>query len=435
MSEFTANDVASKEVLQESITGLEKQLETYKTQNLSLDITRGKPASAQLDLSNSIDGILKGNYEEVNASGSLDVRNYGGLEGLQSARELFSPILGTSPKDTFVFGNASLTLMFQSILSNFYFGVSSPDDTWAKEGTIKFLCPVPGYDRHFAICEHFGIEMINVPMTDAGPDMDFVEQQIANDPLIKGIWCVPRFSNPTGHVYSDDTVKRFSKLANIAGNNFRVFWDNAYAVHAFSDDADQLLCLWEQCKKQGTEDSAFIFGSTSKVTLAGAGVSFVGCSPSNMSMLKRDLVIGSIGPDKINQLRHVRFLKDQAGIKDLMTKHAEILAPKFSLVLEKLNTELTNKNCGTWAKPQGGYFVSFDAKPGLACSIVALAASAGVKLTAAGATFPYGKDPQDSNIRIAPSFPPLEELDKAMDVFVCCVKLATLKQQLDQVSQ
>ena len=441
MTETMANDVASKALLQTTIADLESQLKGFKKEALSLDITRGKPATAQLDLSSSIDGILAGNYlenssGEANASrsGNLDVRNYGGLEGIQSARELFAPILGTNIDETLVFGNASLNLMFQSVLSCYYFGVSGPDSAWSTEGKIKFLCPVPGYDRHFSICERFGIEMINVPMVDTGPDMDFVEQQLANDPLIKGIWCVPRFSNPTGHVYSDDTVKRFAKLANIAGKHFRIFWDNAYAVHALSDNAAELLCLMTQCKEQGTEDSALIFGSTSKVTLAGAGVSFVGCSTRNMNMLKRDMIVSSIGPDKINQLRHVRFLQNQTGIKRLMAKHADILAPKFALVLEKLSNTLTNENCGRWTNPQGGYFVSFDTKPGLAGEIVGLAASAGVKLTAAGATFPYGKDPNDCNIRIAPSFPPLEELDKAMDVFICCVKLATRKQELELLS-
>lgn len=418
---------ASQAELSDLRDTLQTQLQQLKQRELNLDITRGKPAAAQLDLADAIDGIIKGDYKHD----GTDLRNYGGLDGLPAAKALFSQMLQVSPEQTLIGGNSSLTLMYQSVQFAWNFGTHDGATPWSKEANVKFLCPVPGYDRHFAICERFGIEMIQVAMLDDGPDMDFIEAQLKADPAIKGIWCVPRFSNPTGHTYSDETVRRFAGLGKIASDNFRIFWDNAYSVHSLQDDATELLPLLAECEKQGTEDSALIFGSTSKITDAGAGVAFMGASAKNLAQFKAQLGIASIGPDKINQWRHVEFLKDMDGIKAHMQKHAAILQPKFDLVLKTLNEALGDSgDYGSWTTPEGGYFISLDTQPGLARQVVAMAADAGVKLTAAGATFPLRNDPQDRNIRIAPSFPPLDELATAVEVLTVCVKLATVEQLL-----
>ncbi len=420
-------DQASKEQLQALLADLESQYAQLKAAKLGLDLTRGKPSSAQLDLSNSMDTVLQGNFK---GSDGTDTRNYGGLDGLPEAKALFSQMLGVKPEETLIGGNASLTLMFQILNFAHNFGVRGAASAWNKEGRIKFLCPVPGYDRHFAICEELGIEMIPVKMDENGPDMDQVESLVKADKLIKGIWCVPRFSNPSGIVYSDAVVERIAGLGKIAGPNFRVMWDNAYCIHALQRGAPALANVMDLARKHGTEDSLFIFGSTSKITFAGAGLAFMGASVENLKHFKKHLGIVTIGPDKVNQLRHVKFFGDFNGLLAHMDKHAELLKPRFDAVISHLDSGIKNTDMGSWTVPQGGYFVSFDARPGLAKEIVKLADEVGVKLTPAGATFPYGKDPEDRNIRLAPSFPSLADINKAMEVFVLCVKLASVRQKL-----
>ncbi len=418
---------ASAEQLRAWESELAQQYQTFQQSGLKLDLTRGKPCAEQLALSESLDGILGGDFTDAKGT---DLRNYGGLEGIPEARALFAPVLGVHPEEIVIGGNSSLTLMYFCALFALNNGVDGADSAWRREGQIKFLAPVPGYDRHFGVCEHLGIELIPVAMNDDGPDMDQVEALLKADPQIKGIWCVPRFSNPTGTVYSDAVVRRMAGLAKIAGANFRIFWDNAYAVHTLDDSAPALANLMDYCREAGTEDSAYLFGSTSKITFAGAGVGFVGMSERNLKVFTGHLGMCQIGPDKLNQLRHVRFLKDAGGLDALMAKHAALLKPRFDAVLSALDEHLADAGMGSWNAPQGGYFVSFDTLPGLAKEVVALAADAGVKLTPAGATFPYGNDPEDKNIRLAPSFPSVAEIEGAMQVFVTCVKLASVRQQL-----
>lgn len=423
-------DTATSEQLLEWQTALTGHYQNTLEQSLSLDLTRGKPSVEQLDLSNQLDGILANDYTD--ASGT-DLRNYGGLAGIPAAKQLFSQMIDVNPDEIMIGGNSSLTLMHFCAQVALLYGPCDTESAWTKESSdIKFLAPVPGYDRHFSVTEHLGIELIPVGMNEHGPDMDQVEQLVQADPTIKGIWCVPRFSNPTGIVYSDEVVRRIAKLGKIAGANFRVFWDNAYAVHTIEPDAPMLASLMDYCRKEGTEDNVYIFGSTSKVTFAGAGVSFVASSKRNLSVLTKHLGFTSIGPDKVNQQRHVKFLKDAETIEQHMIKHAALLKPRFDAVLNKLEQELGNSDLGSWTAPKGGYFISFDCRPGLAKKIVALAAEAGVKLTPAGATFPYGHDPEDKNIRLAPSFPSVSDVEKVMEVFVLCVKLASVQQALDK---
>ncbi|HSB97462.1 MAG TPA: aminotransferase class I/II-fold pyridoxal phosphate-dependent enzyme [Spongiibacteraceae bacterium] len=414
---------ASAAQLREWEATFAQEYAAFKAAGLNLDLTRGKPSADQLNLSNALDGILGGNYKDEDGT---DVRNYGGLDGIASAKALFAPVLGVSTDEIIIGGSSSLTLMYQAVQFAHDHGVAG-SDAWRKSGTVKFLAPVPGYDRHFTVCEHFGIELIPVAMDSDGPDMDQVEALLKADPQIKGIWCVPRFSNPSGIVYSDAVVERIAKLGAIAGPGFRVFWDNAYAVHTLSDDAPQLANIFTAAKKHGTEDSIYIFGSTSKITFAGDGVSFMAASPANLKVFKHHLGFGQIGPDKVNQLRHVKFIKDTQNLTALMQQHAALLRPRFDAVLTRLQAlaELAE-----WTVPQGGYFISFNTRPGLAKTVVQLAAAAGVKLTPAGATFPGGLDPQDRNIRLAPSFPKVAEIAQATDVFVCCVKLASVRQAL-----
>lgn len=414
---------ASVAQLREWEATLAKEYEAFKAAGLNLDLTRGKPSADQLTLSNALDGILGGDFKDADGT---DVRNYGGIDGIASAKALFAPVLGVGVDEIIVGGSSSLTLMYQAVQFAHEHGVAG-SDAWKKSGPVKFLAPVPGYDRHFTVCEHFGIELIPVAMNEAGPDMDQVEALVAKDPQIKGIWCVPRFSNPSGIVYSDDVVERCARLGKIAGPGFRVFWDNAYAVHTLRDDAPALANIMDAAKRAGTADSIYIFGSTSKITFAGDGVSFMAASPANLKVFKHHLGFGQIGPDKVNQLRHVRFIRDGANLAALMQKHAALLKPRFDAVLTRLQAL---KGLGDWTEPQGGYFIAFDTRPGLARTVVKLAAEAGVKLTPAGATYPYGKDPQDRNIRLAPSFPKVEEIAKATDVFVTCVKLASVRQEL-----
>ena len=418
-------DQLSEEELDSQLASLEAQYAALSQRKLALDLTRGKPGSEQLDLANGLDGILDGNYLSENGT---DVRNYGGLDGLPEARRLFSTMLDVSPEQVVIGGNASLTLMYTVIDLALSVGLRGPESAWGNSDEVKFLCPVPGYDRHFAICEHLGIEMIPVPMLESGPDMDTVEKLVSRDASIKGIWCVPRFSNPTGCVYSEETVERLAKLGKIAGEQFLVMYDNAYAVHSLYPDAPTLASISQYCEQHGTADSVFQFGSTSKITFAGAGVAFLSSSQENLAAFKQHLSFQSIGPDKVNQLRHVRLLKNTDGISAHMERHAELLRPRFEAVLETLERELSGKGMGEWLAPKGGYFVSFDSRPGLAKEIVRLAADIGVALTPAGATFPYGNDPDDTNIRLAPSFPSLEDVRATAEAFAVCVKLASVRQ-------
>lgn len=405
---------------------LSKQYEAIKQRGLNLDLTRGKPSTDQLNLSNGLLGDIS-----AQALADASLRNYGGLLGIPEARELFSQVIGVKPEETLVGGNSSLTLMYFAAHFAMHLGVNGASSAWTQEGQIKMLAPVPGYDRHFSVSETLGIELIPVPLLEDGPDMDEVERLVKADPLIKGIWCVPRFSNPTGHVYSDAVVKRFAKLGNIAGANFRIFWDNAYAIHHLEADAPQLANIMDACRAEGTEDSVYLFGSTSKVTFAGAGVAFMGMSEKNLNVFGKQLGMTQIGPDKINQLRHVEFFKSYDNLLKHMDQHAELLRPRFEAVLKGLENGLAGTGAGEWITPQGGYFISFDTLPGLANRVVAMAADAGVKLTPAGATFPYGKDPNNSNIRIAPSVPSVAEIEAATEVFVNCVKLATVRKWLE----
>jgi DNA-binding transcriptional MocR family regulator len=398
---------------------LQDIFDTYIDAGLRLDLTRGKPAAEQLDLSNDLDGILEGFYLLQDGT---DVRNYGGILGIPEARQLGAEFMRAKSEQVMVGGNSSLNLMYQY--------VEHMMAHWGGE-PVKFLCPVPGYDRHFTICEHFDIEMITVPLNDDGPDMQQVKELVSQDAAIKGIWCVPKYSNPTGNTYSKEVVEQFAEIPKVAGDNFRVFWDNAYAVHDLVEQGDELASLMTAAEKAGTTDSIVMLGSTSKVTFAGAGISFLATSTSQLAAFEKFLSDQMIGFDKVNQLRHVRFLKDSDGIKAHMAKHRDIIKPKFDLVLNKLEEHLAGKNMASWNSPRGGYFISLDTRPGLATTIISMAADAGVKLTPAGATFPYGKDPENTNIRLAPTFPGLAELESAVDVFVTCVELASLNAELD----
>lgn len=416
---------ASREQLENWRKELRAQYADYQQRKLSLDLTRGKPSAEQLALSDALDGNLHGNYTLDNT----DLRNYGGLEGLPSARKLGAALLGLDPAEVIAGGNSSLTLMYQAMQ---YAWMLGPDgkSAWRNEAGVKFLCPSPGYDRHFAICEQLGIEMIAVRLTDNGPDMDQVEALIKADASIKGMWCVPKYSNPTGCVYSAETVDRIAALGKIAAANFRVFWDNAYVVHDLTDNAPALANIMERCRVHGTEHSVLQFTSTSKITHAGAGVAFMGASKENLAVFCKQLGIATIGPDKVNQARHLAFLADAPTVQQHMKKHAAILKPRFDCVLQHLQTAFASSDLGEWTAPVGGYFVSFNTRAGLATTVVKLAAEAGVKLTPAGATFPYGKDPENRNIRLAPSFPKLEEVDLCMAIFTTCVKLASVEQAL-----
>jgi len=418
---------ANTEQLRQWEQELNVEYQSILQQDLKLDLTRGKPSAEQLSLSDALDGILDGNYKSAD---NTDVRNYGGLDGISEIKQLGGDLLGLPSKEILAGGNSSLSLMFQAMLHAVHFGFNGPDSAWKNTKGARFLCPVPGYDRHFTVCERLGIEMIPVHMTASGPDMDEVEAMVAHDERIKGMWCVPKYSNPTGVVYSDETVERIAKLGNIAPGNFRVFWDNAYAVHDLSENAPVLASIMNYCRQHNTEDSILQFASTSKITLAGAGIAFMGASESNLKSFKEVLGVSTIGPDKINQLRHARFFPNTESVREHMKKHAAIIKPRFHSVLKHLDDAFGSSDLGQWESADGGYFISFDSRPGLAKEIVNLASEAGVKLTPAGATFPYGKDPEDRNIRLAPTVPSVEEVDAAMKVFVTCVKLASVRQAL-----
>ena len=419
----------SKEQLLALKSELEASYEEKKALNLQLDMSRGKPSPSQLDVSLGLMDALNSNSVLKSEDGT-DCRNYGVLDGIPEAKKLMADMMGTTADHIIIFGNASLTIMYDSISRSYTHGVlgSTP---WCKLDKVKFLCPVPGYDRHFAITERFGIEMINVPMTHDGPDMDMVEELVANDDSIKGIWCVPKYSNPQGYCYSDETVRRFANLKP-AAKDFRIYWDNAYVIHhLYEDNQVEIPDIISECEKAGNPNLVYEFASTSKVSFPGSGIAAMAASAENLADVKKQMTIQTIGYDKLNQLRHVAYFKNIDGLKAHMKKHADAMRPKFEAVLKVLDEELTGAEIGSWVKPLGGYFISFDAMEGCAKKIVAKCKEAGVTLTNAGATFPYGKDPKDSNIRIAPSFPTPEEMAVATDLFVLCVKLVSVEKLLE----
>lgn len=410
---------------------LEAAYEDAKGKGLKLDMSRGKPAAAQLDIGMGIMDILDSGSDMKTRNG-MDVRNYGLMEGIPEARQLMADIMGVKAENVVVCGNASLSIMYDTISRSMTHGVQG-NTPWCRLDKVKFLCPVPGYDRHFAITEHFGIEMIPVPMTSEGPDMDMVEKLVSEDGTIKGIWCVPKYSNPTGCSYSDETVRRFAALKP-AAEDFRIFWDNAYGIHdLYEDRQDTLLDIFGECEKTGNTDMVYEFASTSKISFAGAGIAAMASSEANLEEMKKSMTIQTIGYDKVNQMRHVRFFKDIDGVRAHMKKHAAIMRPKFEIVLQTLERELGELGIGKWTNPNGGYFISFDAMEGCAKAIVARCKEAGLVLTGAGAAFPYGRDPEDSNIRIAPTFPTQEELIMATDLFVLCVKLVSVEKLLEKM--
>ncbi|MBW2622713.1 MAG: aminotransferase class I/II-fold pyridoxal phosphate-dependent enzyme [Deltaproteobacteria bacterium] len=403
---------------------LKKQYQTLHSRNLNIDMTRGKPCPEQLDI--SLDMLDCGTASDYMTANGVDGRNYGGIDGIPEAKELFSQLLEVEPHEIIIGGNASLNLMHDTILRAMVFGVVDSDVGWGKLPKIKFLCPSPGYDRHFSVCEFMGIEMIDVEMTPDGPDMDQVEKLVSEDDAIKGMWCVPKYSNPSGAVYSDEVVERLASMRTKA-KDFRLFWDNAYAVHHLIDNPKKLKNILAACKEAGNPERPFIFGSTSKITFAGAGLAMMGGSEKNIEFIKQQIFYQTIGPDKLNQLRHVRFLKDMDGIENHMKKHAAILKPKFDAVETILSKELAGKGVAEWSRPEGGYFVSINTRDGCAKKVVEMAGELGVKLTPAGATYPYKKDPRDRNFRIAPSFPSPDEISAAMGVVAVCIQLAALE--------
>lgn len=419
----------SAEELKELKSQLEKEFDEVKAKNLKLDMSRGKPSAAQLNLSMEMMDVLNSTSDLVGEDG-VDCRNYGVLDGITEAKQLLADMMEVPKDNVVIFGNSSLNIMYDTIARAMTHGIlgSTP---WAKLDKVKFLCPVPGYDRHFAITEHFGIEMINVPMTIEGPDMDLVEKLVAGDEAIKGIWCVPKYSNPQGITYSDETVHRFAMLKP-AAKDFRIFWDNAYGIHhLYEDKQDYLTEILLECKKAGNPDMVYKFSSTSKISFPGSGIAAIAASDANLAEIRDMMKVQTIGHDKLNQLRHVRYFKDIHGMVEHMKKHADIMRPKFDAVLETLERELGKLEIGSWIAPRGGYFISFDAMEGCAKAIVAKAKEAGVVMTGAGATFPYGKDPKDSNIRIAPSYPTPEELKTAAEIFVLSVKLVSIDKLLE----
>lgn len=403
------------------VTVLESRYDEVRSRGLSLDLTRGKPSAEQLALSDALDGLLDGDY----IADGTDLRNYGGLDGIPGARRLGALLLDVPADAVLVGGNASLELMFHALLLGWQFGWRGEASAWSQRTAPKVLCPVPGYDRHFTITERLGIPMVPVAMTDDGPDMDAVEAMVAADPDIVAMWCVPKYANPTGVVYSDDVVARIAGLGRISGPDFNVIWDNAYAVHDLGPRPAELASVWQACEEQGTVESVISVASTSKITFAGAGLSFLAGGPETLATLRQHLSAVTIGPDKVNQQRHVRLLPDADALRAHMAAHAEIIRPRVAATLAGLEEGLPG--LARWTTPQGGYFVSLWTQPGLATTVVDLAADAGVRLTPAGAAFPYGEDPEDAHIRLAPTYPVLAEVEEAMDVVVLCVQLATAR--------
>lgn len=410
---------------------LKKEYKKVQAMDMQLNMSRGIPCIDQLDLSMHMMDVLDSS-SDLTCEDGTDCRNYGQLTGIEDARELLGDMMENNPKDIIIYGNSSLNVMFDTISRVWTHGVMG-NTPWCRQPEVKFLCPVPGYDRHFAITQYFGIKMIPVPMTPTGPDMDIVEKLVSEDATIKGIWCVPKYSNPQGISYSDETVRRFARLKP-AAPDFRIFWDNAYGMHHLYDDhQDYLIEILAECKRAGNPDLVYKFASTSKITFPGSGIAAVATSPNNMVDFVNTLKFQTIGHDKVNQLRHVRFFGDIHGMVEHMRKHAAIIRPKFEMVEDTLEKHLGGLNIGTWTKPRGGYFILFDSMPGCAKEIVALMKKAGVIMTPAGATWPYGKDPNDSNIRIAPTYPTLAELQTAMETFTLCVRIASAKKLLAEM--
>ena len=421
----------SREELLSLKAELDKQFEDAKGKGLKLDMSRGKPNTAQLDMSMGLMDALNAD-SDMSTEDGMDTRNYGMMDGITEAKHLMADVMGGIPaENVIVYGNSSLSIMYDTVSRSVTHGVlgSTP---WCKLDKVKFLCPAPGYDRHFAITQLFGIEMITIPMTPEGPDMDLVEKYVSEDSTVKGIWCVPKYSNPQGISYSDETVRRFAALKP-AAEDFRIYWDNAYSIHhLYDDEQDEILEILSECEKAGNPDMVYEFASTSKVSFSGAGIASFASSKANVEEAKRFMTIQTIGHDKVNQLRHTRYFKDIDGLLAHMRKHAEIIRPRFEAVLSVLDKELGGLGIGEWTRPRGGYFISFDAMEGCAKAIVAKCKEAGVVLTGAGATYPYGNDPKDSNIRIAPTYPTAEEMAAASDVFVLCVKLVSVEKLLEE---
>ena len=420
----------SAQELEQEYASLKKQYEDEKGKGLSLNMARGKPGKAQLDLSLGMLDVINSSSEFVGADG-MDCRNYGILKGIDECRQLFAEILGVEKENVMVGGSSSLNMMFDTISCMMTKPIVEGCKPWYEVENRKFLCPVPGYDRHFGITGYYGFEMIPVPMTEDGPDMDMVEELVASDDSIKGIWCVPKYSNPQGITYSDETVRRFAALKP-AAKDFRIMWDNAYCIHDVTDTPDELLNIMDACKEAGNEDMPILFCSTSKITFPGAGVAAMAASENNMKVFTERYNFEVISYDKLNMLRHVKYFGNYQGVLDHMKKHKEVLQPKFEIVLNALETELAPTATAQWTKPNGGYFVSVDVLPGTAKRVVELCKEAGVVLTGAGATYPLGKEPKDSNIRIAPSFPPNSELEQAMEIFCICAKLAACEKLINQ---
>lgn len=425
-----------KEMSREELSSLKEELqgkfEEAKAKGLKLDMSRGKQSTAQLDMTMSIMNVFDSD-SVLKTENGVDCRNYGLMDGIPEVKKLLGDMMGVPAQNVLVYGNSSLSVMYDAISHSVTHGVmgSTP---WCRLDKVKFLCPVPGYDRHFKITEYFGIEMINIPMTADGPDMDLVEKYVNEDEAVKGIWCVPKYSNPQGISYSDETVRRFANLKP-AAKDFRIYWDNAYAVHHLYDDKqDEILEILSECEKAGNPDIVFEFCSTSKVSFAGGGIAGMAASSANLDYIKEGMTVRTIGYDKVNQLRHVRYFKDINGIREHMRKHAEIIRPKFEAVLQVLDREIGGLGIGEWNRPVGGYFISFEAMEGCAKAIVAKCKEAGVVMTGAGATYPYGNDPKDSNIRIAPTFPTPEEMAEAADLFVLCVKLVSVNKLLEKTA-
>ena len=426
---MTSYQEMSKEQLLQEKTALEAEYAKIKEMGLSLDMSRGKPAAEQLDLSMGILDTVDAK-SVVKSENGTDLRNYGVLDGIPEAKKLIGDMVGAKPENVIVYGNSSLNIMYDQIARAEIFGICG-NTPWSKLDKVKFLCPVPGYDRHFAITEEFGIEMINIPMTADGPDMDLVEQYVNNDVAVKGIWCVPKYSNPQGVVYSDETVRRFANLKPAAAD-FRIFWDNAYVVHhLYEDNQAQILNILEECEKAGNPDIVFQFCSTSKVSFPGAGIAAISTSAANIADIKKRLTIQTIGHDKINQLRHVKFFKDLKGIQEHMMKQAALIRPKFEMVEKMFTEEIASRGIGSWMNPLGGYFISFEALEGCAKKIVEKCKEAGVVLTGAGSPYPYKKDPKDSVIRIAPTYPSMDELKEAAKVFTVVVRLVSADKLLE----
>ena len=420
----------TKDELKSELETLKKEYQKYQEMDLKLDMSRGKPCREQLDLSMGMMDTLN-SQADLTCEDGTDCRNYGVLTGIHEAKVLIGDMMENNPENIIIYGNSSLNVMYDTVSRAMTHGILG-NTPWCKLDKVKFLCPVPGYDRHFAITEYFGIEMIPVPMSPEGPDMDMVEKLVAEDDAIKGIWCVPKYSNPQGYSYSDETVRRFARLKP-AAKDFRIFWDNAYGIHhLYDDDQDYLIVILAECKRAGNPDLVYKFASTSKITFPGSGIAALASSPNNLEDIMKQMTNQTIGHDKVNQLRHVRFFKDIHGMVEHMRKHADIIRPKFEAVLDAFDRNLGGLGVGEWTKPKGGYFISFDALPGCAKAIVKLAKKAGVTMTGAGATWPYGKDPEDKNIRVAPTLPTLDDLKTAAELFTLCVRIVSLEKLLDE---